>query len=322
MKAIVYRKFGSTDELKLEEVPKPVPKENEVLIKVKTASVNSWDYDLVIGRPYVYRLLFGFFRPRYNIIGIDVAGTVEAVGKNIKRFEVGDEVFGDISASGFGAFAEYACAPEHLIAHKLKEMSFEEAAAIPHAGVLALQGLRMNGKVTPGQKVLINGAGGGVGTIGLQLAKKWGAEVTCVDKGNKLEMLRTLGADYVIDYTKEDFTDSGKLYDLIIDPVAKRPIKHYARALRRNGSFVLIGGSISTIFQVFTMGRMMGKRTGKKIGFLPHQPNAEDLKYFNDFYQSGIVKPVIDRSFELYETARAVQYLGDGKSMGKLVINI
>ena len=295
MKAVIYTSFGSPEELKVAEVPKPVPKDDEVLIKVAAASVNSWDYDLVIGKPYVYRLLFGLFKPRYEIIGIDVAGTIEAVGKNISRFKAGDEVFADVSETGFGAFAEYVCTKESLLAHKSKKMSFEEAASLPHAGVLALQGLKQYGKIQHGQQIIINGAGGGVGTIGLQIAKHWGAEVTCVDKGNKLDMLLSLGADHVIDYTKEDFTKTGKKYDLIIDPVAKRPISHYRRVLKEKGAFVLIGGSVSTIFQTFTLGALYSKKNGQRIGFLPHKPNGSDLDFLTEFFDSGILKPVIDK---------------------------
>jgi NADPH:quinone reductase-like Zn-dependent oxidoreductase len=201
-------------------------------------------------------------------------------------------------------------------------MSFEEAASIPHAGVLALQGLRFYGEIQPGQKILINGAGGGVGTLGLQLAKHWGAEVTCVDSGKKLDMLLSLGADHVIDYTRENFTKNGKQYDLIVDAVAKHSVKDYKKALSPNGSFVLIGGSVSTIFQVMTMGWWITKKSGKKINFLPHKPNAEDLTYLKELFEDGILKPVIDKSYPLSETAQAVRYLGEGHSKGKVVITM
>lgn len=322
MKAIVYHKFGSPDELKMEEVEKPKPKDNEVLVKIHAASVNSWDYDLVMGKPYVYRLLFGFFKPRYKIIGIDMAGRIEAIGKNVKLFKVGDEVFGDISESGFGAFAEYVCAPENKLALKLTTMSFEQAASIPHAGVLALQGMRMHGEIKRGQKILFNGAAGGVGTFGLQMAKHWGAEVTCVDKGDKLDILLQLGADHVIDYTKENFTKNGKQYDLIVDAVAKNPVRNYDRALNPGGAFVLIGGSVSTIFQVMTRGPFMGKKSGKKFTFLPHKPSASDLNYLVGLFENGILKPVIKKIFPFSKTAEAVRLLGEGRSQGKVVITM
>jgi len=322
MKAIVYRKYGSTDELRLEEVEKPVPKDNEVLIRIHAAAVNPWDWDLVTGKPRIYRLMFGLLKPKYNIIGSDIAGTVEAIGKNIKKYKPGDEVFGDISGNGFGAFAEYACTPEKLIAPKSKDMTFEEAAAIPQAGILALQGLRFNDGIKPGQKVLLNGAGGGGGTFAIQMVKNRGAEVTCVDKSEKFELLRSLGADHLIDYTKEDFTRTGQQYDYILDVIAKRSARDYKRALKPNGVYVIVGGAVSTFLNVLTTGWLITRNSKQKIVLLAHKPNPEDLNYLNELFEKGKLKPVIDKKYQLRETPEAIQHVGKGNAKGKVVITI
>lgn len=282
MKAVVYQKYGSPDVLQLKEVEKPTPKDNEVLIKVHAASVNSWDWDLLRGKPLVYRMIFGLLKPKFKIIGSDIAGRVEAVGRNIKQLQAGDEVFGDISGSGFGAFAEYVCARENALALKTASMIFEEAAAVPQAAVLALQGLRNKGYIQRGHKVLINGAGGGVGTFAVQIAKSFGAEVTGVDSTRKLDMLRSIGADHVIDYTKEDFTKNGQRYDLILDVAAYRSIFDYKRALSPKGIYVMIGGSIARIFQVLFLGYWITITGSKKMGILMHKPNTKDLNYLKE----------------------------------------
>ncbi len=320
MQAIVYHHYGSASRLRLEEVQKPVPAENEVLVRIHASSINSWDWDLLTGKPYIYRLMFGLLRPKYNIIGSDIAGTVEATGKQAKLFKPGDEVFGDISGNGFGAFAQYAAVPEHLLARKPAKMSFTDAAALPQAGVLALQGLRWDGEITAGQKVLINGAGGGVGTIALQLAKYKGAEVTCVDSAEKLEMLLSLGADSVIDYRKGDFTRRNDKYDLILNVMAKKRIICYYRVLEKKGRMVVIGGAVSTILQIPLIGPLKNRKKGKKVGLLLHKPNADDLKALADLCTEGIIKPVIGNRFPLAETAKAVQMIGKGKATGKLII--
>ncbi len=320
MQAIVYHHYGSASRLRLEEVQKPVPAENEVLVRIHASSINSWDWDLLTGKPYIYRLMFGLLRPKYNIIGSDIAGTVEATGKQAKLFKPGDEVFGDISGNGFGAFAQYAAVPEHLLARKPAKMSFTDAAALPQAGVLALQGLRWDGEITAGQKVLINGAGGGVGTIALQLAKYKGAEVTCVDSAEKLEMLLSLGADSVIDYRKGDFTRRNDKYDLILNVMAKKRIICYYRVLEKKGRMVVIGGKVSTILQIPLIGPLKNRKKGKKVGLLLHKPNADDLKALADLCTEGIIKPVIGNRFPLAETAKAVQMIGKGKATGKLII--
>lgn len=318
MKAAVYYKYGLPDELHLEEVEKPTPKADEVLVKVHVASVNSWDWDLVTGKPRIYRLMFGLLKPKYPIIGSDIAGTVDAVGENVRQLKPGDEVFGDISGGGFGAFAEYACAREDMMAIKPAGMTFEDAAATPQAAVLALQGLRYKGRIEPGQKVLINGAGGGVGTFAIQMAKLWGAEVTAVDHTSKLDLLKSVGADYVIDYTKDDFTNNGQTYDLILDVVSNRSVSDYKRSLSSEGTGVIVGGAVASILQTAFLGSWLVKP--KKTGLLMHKPNTKDLQEIAALYEAGKVKPVIDKVYPLSQTAEAVRHLGEGRARGKVVV--
>ncbi|KRE48917.1 NAD(P)-dependent alcohol dehydrogenase [Paenibacillus sp. Soil724D2] len=321
MKAIVYAKYGTTDVLKLKEVEKPTPKDNEVLIKVHAASVNSWDWDLLRGVPFMVRL-GGVLKPKYNILGADVAGRVVAVGKDIKQLLPGDEVFGDISGCSWGGFAEFVCARENVLTLKPASMTFEEAAAIPQAAVLALQGLRDKGQIQKGQKVLINGAGGGVGAFAVQIAKSFGAEVIGVDSTMKLDMLRSIGADQVIDYTQVDFTKNGQRYDLILDVAGYRSIFNYKRALSPKGTYVMVGGSMSRIFQVMFLGPWISMIGGKKMGILIHKPNKNDQSFMKELLEAGKVVPVIDRRFPLSEVAEALQYLGDGHAKGKIVISV
>ncbi|MCB0174918.1 MAG: NAD(P)-dependent alcohol dehydrogenase [Anaerolineae bacterium] len=321
MKAIVYHTYGSPDVLKLADVAKPAPGDDEVLIKVHAAALNSWDWDRLTGKPYVYRLLFGLLKPKLPILGADVAGTVEAVGRNVKQFQPGDAVFGDLCEGGWGGLAEYVCARETALTLKPAGMTFEQAAATPQAGVLALQGLRDKRPVQPGQKVLINGAGGGVGTFAVQMAKSFGAEVTGVDSPAKLEMLRSLGADHVIDYTQEDYTQTDQQYDLIVDVVARRSISDYKRALTPQGTFVVIGGSIATILQTATLGTWYSKSGGKQMSLLMHRPN-KDLASIIALFESGQVVPVIDKCYSLPEAAEAIRYLGAGQAKGKVVITV
>ncbi|MGA2310605.1 MAG: NAD(P)-dependent alcohol dehydrogenase [Candidatus Bathyarchaeia archaeon] len=319
MKAIVYTKYGSPDVLRLEEVEKPTPKEDEVLVEVHAASVNDWDWGLLRGKPFVNRLLFGLRKPKVKILGCDIAGRVEAVGRNVKQFQPGDEVFGDISGCGMGGFAEYVCARENVLAPKSASMTYEQAAAVPQAAVLALQGLR-KGQIQPGQKVLINGAGGGVGTFGMQIAKSFGAEVTGVDSTGKLDMVRSIGADQVIDYTKEDFTKSGRRYDLILDVVVYRSILDYKRALSPKGIFVMIGGSIPRVFLIALTAPLITR--SKKLVILAHKPNSKDLIFMNNLFEAGKVAPVIDRRYPLSEVPEALRYFGKGHVQGKVVITV
>ncbi len=319
MKAVVCTKYGPPDVLQLKEVAKSAPKHNEVLVKVHAASLNAADFEYLRGVFFVR--LAAPVRPTFKIFGSDMAGQVEAVGRNVKQFQPGDEVFGDLSTSGFGAFAEYVCASESALALKSASMTFEEAAALPQAAVLALQGLRDKGQIQPGQKVLINGAGGGVGTFAVQLAKYFGAEVTGVDSTKKLDMLRSLGADQVIDYTQEDYTRSGQHYDRIIDVVARRSIFDYKRALNPRGIYLMVGGSTAAIFQVFLLGPLISMTGSKKMGALMLKPN-KDLAFLKELFEAGKVKPVIDRRYPLSEAAEAFRYLEEGHAKGKVVITL
>ena len=319
MKAIIYTKYGSPDVLELKEVEKPIPKDNEVIIKVHAASVNNWDWDRLTGKPYLYRLLSGISKPKLQILGADVAGTVESIGKSVKHLKVGDEVFGDLSEGKWGAFAEYACARENELIHKPKTMTFEQAAAIPQAGVMAMQGIMDQKQLQAGQKVLMNGAGGAVGSFVIQLAKWLDLHVTAVDSGAKFEFMRSLGADEMIDYTQEDFTKNGQQYDLIIDVVANRSVFDYKRCLRENGRYLLIGGKIPTALQVGLLGPLISGKKGKKIGILGIKTNS-GLERLIELFEEGKVKPVIDKVFPLSETAEALRYLGDGRMKGKVVI--
>lgn len=326
MKAIVYTEYGPPDVLKLEEVKKSTPGVDEVLVKVHAASVNSWDWDLLRGRPRLFRLLFGLLKPKYRILGCDIAGRVEEIGKNVKQFNPGDEVFGDISGCGWGGFAEYVCARVNAVTLKPAGISYEEAAAVPQSALLALQGLRDKRKIRPGQKILINGAGGGVGTFAVQLAKMFGAEVTGVDSARKSNLMRSLGADHVIDYAQEDFTKSGQRYDLILDVMAYHSIFDCKRALSPGGVYVMVGGSALRIFQLMLLGPLIsmlgnlpGRKKGKKMGILAHKPN-KDLDFLKTLLEAGRIVPVIDKQYPLSEVPDALQYLGEGLVLGKLVI--
>ena len=320
MKAVVYTKYGSPDVLQLKEVEKPTPKDDEILIKVHAASVNASDWEFLTGKP-LYTRIWGLLKPKYKILGSDIAGRVEAVGKNVKQFQPGDEVFGDILES-WGGFAEYVCAPENALMLKPASMTFEQAAAIPQAAVVALQGLRDKGKIQRGQKVLINGAGGGAGTFALQIAKLFGAEVTGVDSTEKLDMMRSIGADHVIDYTQKDFTKNGQCYDLILDLVAYRSIFDYKRALSPKGIYVLVGGSMARIFQVLFLGPWISMTGSKKMGILAHKQNKNDINFVKELFEAGKVGPFIDRRFTLSEVPEALRYLGEGHAKGKVVITL
>jgi len=322
MNAVVYTKYGSPDVLQLKEVEKPIPKDDEVLIKVHAASINSWDWDMLSGRPLEYRLLSGILKPKKtNILGCDIAGRIEAVGRNIKQFHRGDDVFGDLSEGSWGGFAEYVCARESELALKPASMTFEEAAATPQAGLLALQGLCDKREIRPGQRILINGAGGGVGTFAIQIAKSFGAEVTGVDSTGKLGMMSYLGTDYVIDYTQEDFTKNGKVYDLILDVKTDRSIFYYRRALSDNGIYVTVGGRSGRILQLVFIGSLISMTGSKKLTLIMHKPN-KDLDTIKELFESGKIKPVVDRCFPLSETAEAFQYFGEGHFKGKVVITV
>lgn len=323
MKAITFSKYGSEDVLKLTERAKPVPKNNEVLVKVHATSINSWDWELLQGTPYVNRLMFGLLRPKkINILGSDIAGRVEGVGESVSHLQPGDAVFGDLSHESWGGFAEYLCAPENALLLKPESITFEEAAAIPQAGLLALQGLIDKGKITAKQSVLINGAGGGAGTFAVQIAKCIGANVTAVDSGAKLEKLSLLGADEVIDYGIQDFTKNGCRYDLILDMAGHHSFFDYQRALSPTGIYVMVGGSMALVSQLLLLGPLLSIFSNKTMTLLAHHPNSKDLKFMQQLVENGKVAPVIDKCFPLVEVADALGYFGSGQAMGKVVITI
>lgn len=322
MKAIIYTNYGSADQLALAEVPKPVPKDDQVLISVKATSINSWDYDSLLGNSILARLIGGFFTPKNQILGCDIAGVVEAVGASVKKFEIGDEVFGDNSAGGWGGFAEYGCMKEEILARKPKGISFEEASTIPQAGLLALQGLRDVGKIKSGQKVLINGAGGGVGAFAIQLAKSHDAEVTGVDRESKFDMMRSLGADHVIDYKKENFTMSGKGYDIILENIATHSMFDYKRALNPNGIFVMTGGATARILQLVLLAKFISWAGSRRIKLVGLKYSPTDMEHLAGLMEERKLKSVIDRCFPLAETPEAFRYFGEGNYKGKVVITL
>ncbi len=321
MKVVKCTKYGSPDILELQDVPTPVPSDNEVLVKVHAASLNASDFEILRGA-WSMRLI-GPFRPRYKIPGSDIAGRVEAVGRNVKRFKRGDKVFGDLFMAGFGAFAEYKCAPEKVLNLIPPSMTYEEASTYPQAAIIALQSIRDKGKVRLGQRVLVNGAGGGMGTFAVQIAKFYGAEVTGVDRGIKLDMLRRIGADHVIDFTKKDFTKSGQKYDVILDVAAHHPLFAYKRTLSTSGIFMIIGGSRATIFKTIFLGPLITLNSNKRMGLNPwHANKKEDLEFLGKLHKEGKVKPVIDKIYPLNKVPEAYRYLEEGKAKGKLVVNL
>jgi NADPH:quinone reductase-like Zn-dependent oxidoreductase len=317
MKAIVYHKYGPPDVLQLKDVEKPTPRDNEVLVKVHAAAANPADWHLMRAEPFLARLENGLLKPKNTKLGADVAGRVEAVGRNVTQFQVGDEVFGGMTLNELGGFAEYVCAPEELLALKPARLTFEQAAAVPLAAFTALQGLRDKGQIQPGQKVLINGASGGVGTFAVQIAKSFGTEVTGVCSTRNLDMVRSIGADHVIDYTQEDFTRKGQQYDLIFDAVGNRSVSDYKRALSPNGICAVAGfTNLSRLFQVMLLG-------GKKIGRMETaKPDKKDLAFIKELLEAGKVVPVIDRLYPLPEVPEAIRYLEEGHARGKVVITV
>lgn len=321
MKALVYDRYGSPDELRIEETEMPVPKAGEVLIEVHAASVNSWDWDLLRGKPYITRL-GGLRKPRFRTLGADVAGRVVAVGADVRLWRPGDEVFGDLSGCGWGGFAEYVCASEKALTAMPVGLSFEQAAAIPQAAVLALQGLRDAGKLREGQRVLINGAGGGVGTFGIQYAKRFGAEVTGVDGAEKLEALRSLGAVRTIDYRTEDFAAGGERYDLILDVVGTRSVFAIQRALKRGGTYVMVGGSMSRLLQALGASPLIRLFAKKRVKILVHKPNRDDQRVWKELIEAGDVVPVVHRRYPLADAAEAIRDLGEGRVQGKAVVRV
>ncbi len=322
MKAIVYTQYGSPDVLQLKEIEKPTPKDNEVLVKICAASVNAYDWHYMRADPFLVRLMGGLFRPRNPRLGADIAGRVEAVGRDITQFRPGDEVYSDLAASGNGAFAEYAAVPEQALVLKPTNLSFEQAAAVPMAAVTALQGLRDAGKIQPGQKVLINGASGGVGTFAVQIAKYFGAEVTAVCSTRNIDLVRSLGADHVIDYKRDDFAQNGQRYDLILAVNGYHPLSAYKRVLGPKGRYVMAGGSNAQIFEALLLGPGMSIVGGKKMGTVTATPNSKDLMVLKELLEAGKVVPVVDRCYPLSETAEAIRYLEEAHARGKVVITV
>ena len=324
MKAMVNTHYGSPDVLQLKEVAKPTPRDNEVLVHVHAASVNAAELHLLRGKPFLMRLMgFGLLKPKHSILGAAMAGRVETVGRNVTQFQPGDEIFGDLTTCGFGAFAEYVCASEEAVALKPANVTFEQAAAVPLAAVTALQGLRAKGQIQPGQQVLIYGAGGGVGTFAVQLAKAFGARVTAVCSTRNVDMVRSLGADHVIDYTQEDFAKNGQRYDFIFAVNGYHSIFDYRRALSPKGVYVMIGGSMAAMFQAMLLGPVISMTGRQKMGSMGvAKPNQKDLVFMKELLEAGKVVPVIDRRYPLGETTEALRYLEEGHAQGKVVITV
>ena len=320
MKAIVYTEYGAPAEvLELGDVEKPAPRDNEVLVEVHAASVNYGDLPVLSGEPLQRLMGGGLRKPRHKILGDDIAGRVESVGRNVKQFQPGDEVFG---ISNFGAFAEYACAAEDSLVLKPAGMRFEEAATLPVAATTALNALRDKGEIQSGQKVLINGASGGVGTFAVQIAKSFGAEVTGVCSTKKMDLVRSLGADHLIDYTQEDFAASGLHYDLILGVGGYRPILDYERALRPEGIYVCAGGTAAQYFQALLLGPVISMMGSRKLGAMYASPNQQNYVFLIELVESGQVVPVIDRCYPLIEVPEALRYLEEGHARGKVVITV
>lgn len=321
MQAIVRDRYGGPEVLELRDVAKPAPRDGECLIRVRATAINDWDWGLLDGKPLAVRLFTGLTKPKRKILGCDVAGSIEAVGANVRTLKPGDEIFADLSECGFGAFAEYVCAPEAALARKPKRMTFVEAAALPHAGNLATQSLIDRGELKPGQNVLLNGAGGGVGTLALQIAKHHGATVTAVDSAAKLQMLSSLGADHVIDYAREDFTKSGRRYDLILDTKTNRSPWDYARALEHGGIYATVGGAIPRLLQALLLGPVIKRATGKHIRIVALKPN-KDLAALSALFEEGHLTPIIDGPYALADTAEAMRHFGAAHHKGKVVITV
>ncbi|NIK74988.1 NADPH:quinone reductase-like Zn-dependent oxidoreductase [Paenibacillus castaneae] len=320
MQAIVFTNYGSPDVLQLKEVEKPVPKDNEVLVKVYAASLNPLDWHFMRGTPYIMRLDTGLLRPKNNGMGVDVAGRIEAIGNNVKEFQPGDEVFGVCN----GAFAEYVCASERFLVKKPVNVTFEQAAAVPIAAFTALQGLRDQGLIQPGQKVLINGAAGGVGTFAVQIAKSLGAEVTGVCSTRNVAMVRSIGADHVIDYTQENFTRCRNTYDLIFDAVGNRSLLVWRRMLRPQGTFVIVGSQskgrwLGALVRPLS-GLLMSRFVSQSIKMFMATWSKKDLVTMHELLETGKVTPVIDRYYNLSEVTEAIRYLEEGHAQGKVII--
>ncbi len=321
MKAIILKEYGLPNVLEIGEVAKPIPNDKEVLVRIHSASINDWDWGLVRGKPFVIRLFFGLKKPKINIPGVDVSGKIEAVGGKVSSFKIGDEIYCDLSECGCGGFAEYVCIPEDILSQKPSNMNYNDASALPHAGLLALQGLVEKGKVKSGQSILINGAGGGVGTLGIQILKSYGLKVTGVDSDEKLDLMKSLGFDSVMDYKKVDFTDTGEKYDLILDTKSNRSVFKYARSLKRHGTYITVGGSMYRLFEIFLLGSLISLFTGKKLSVLILKPN-KGLDQISKLVEKGQIRPVVDGPYEFDKIPELIQFFGEGKHLGKIVVEI
>ena len=322
MKAIISKKYGAPETLELREIARPEPKENEVLVKVHAASINYGNIVLLRGKPYVARLAFGIMKPKFLIPGGDMAGIVEAIGEKVTEFRIGDEVYGDLSGSGWGTFAEYVAVSDQAIAHKPSNLSFEEAAAVPMAATTALQAIRDKGRIGTGQKVLIQGASGGVGTFAMQIAKAYGAEVTAVVSTRNVEIAKDIGVDHIIDYKKDNLANLNQLYDVIVGVNGSQSISTYKHILKPNGIFVHVGGSSSQMYKTMFIGSWVSLFGKKKFVNFMQRPSKKDLVFLKEIMEAGKVKPVIDSSYPLCEVSKALKYFEEGHSRGKVVITI
>lgn len=320
MKAVTFSEYGSAEVLKYTDVEMPVPQDNEVLIKIHAASVNTADWRIMRADPFPIRFVYGLISPKLSILGADVAGTVEAVGPDVKNFETGDAVFGDLSKSGWGGFSEYTCASEDYVVMKPKEVSFEDAAASGMAAVTALQGLKKLGGIKEGQSVLIVGASGSVGTFAVQIAKAEGADVTAVCSDKNTDQALALGADNVINYEKENFLSSGKTYDFILGINGSYTLKDYESVLNPDGHYVMVGGGNKHLFEVMTLGRIKSMLGKKKYTNVLALPNLADLTEIKNMLETGEIKPVIDRTYSLRDVAEAIRYVEKGHATGKVII--
>ena len=322
MKALTYEKYGKPENLSFSELTRPEPGENDILVRVKAVSLNAYDWHLLTADILFVRFASGLLKPKVHILGADVAGVVEKTGSAVTGFKPGDEVFGSLAMSGTGGLAEFAAAPASRFSLKPEELSFDEAAALPMASITALQALRDRGKVSAGKKVLINGAAGGVGTFAIQIAKAYGAEVTAVCSGKNHEQAKALGADFVIDYKKEDFTKNGKTYDIILGVNGYHPIEDYARSLTETGSYVAIGGTSKQMSEAMMKGKRLSKKGGKTLGSFISQPKSGDSEEILGLIHDKNLRPVIDRKFPFSQTLDAFRYLGDGHAKGKIIVSL
>lgn len=322
MKAVICPAYGSPDVMTLAEVPQPEPRPNEVRLKVMAAAVNAGDWHLMRGTPFLVRFMYGLLKPKFPILGSDVAGIVEKTGSEVTLFKPGDAVMGDLSECGFGAFAEYVCVPEGILAPKSENLTFGEAAAFPASGVTALQALRDKGKLVAGKTVLINGASGGVGTFAVQIAKALGAHVTAVCSTSKVESVLAIGADRVIDYTREDFTKNQNQYDLILGVNGYHPLADYKRCLTPDGIYVMVGGTSKQLTEAMVYAPFYSEKNGRKLGNLMMKPNRDDILFLVSLAEKGTLRPVIDRTYNLAEVPAAIRCLEEGRAAGKVVIHV